>query len=64
MLRVFFTGVYFLVFLFLIDSVFRNLGTTLPANLLAILCWVIALFVSAGLGDFTVRKIQEKNQRK
>lgn len=57
-LRVLFTAVYFVVFLLLIGLVFRN---TLNAfrDLLAVICWLIALIVSIGLADYTVKKLKK-----
>ena len=62
MLRVFFTGVYFLVFAFFIGLVFRNTHH-IVTDLLTIVCWVVALIVSAGLADYTVKKIQERGPK-
>ena len=59
LLIVFFTIIYFIVFCFLIDLIFRNTLSTL-ANVLAIFCWLIALAISGGLADFTVKKIKDK----
>ena len=61
-LGVFFTVVYFLFFAYLIDLIFRNTLSPL-ANLLAVLCWLIALGFSIGLAGFTVRKIRENYQK-
>lgn len=63
MLRIFFTVVYFLVFLFLIDLVFRNAVNPLT-DLAALVCWVIAFQASVGLADYTVKKIRENQPRK
>ena len=62
MLRVFFTAVYFLVFVFFIDLVFRNTHH-IVTDLLTIVCWVVALIVSVGLADYTVKKIQERGPK-
>jgi len=56
-LRLFFTVVYFVAFLFLIDLVFRNTLSILT-DILAVVCWVIAFVVSVGLADYTVEKIK------
>ena len=62
MLRALFSIIYFLIFLFLIDLVFRNtLGVY--TDILAVVCWIIALIISVGLADFTVKKIK-KNYKK
>ena len=53
----FFTAVYFLIFCFLIDLVFRNTLSVLT-DLLALVCWIIAFIVSVGLADYTVKKIK------
>ncbi len=63
MLRFFFTGIYFFLFAFIIDLIFRNTLHFLT-DLLAIVCWVIAFIVSAGLADYTVKKIREKYNQK
>ena len=57
-LMVFFTVVYFLIFCYFIDLVFRN-TLSLFTYLLAIACWGIALIISAALADYTVKKIKE-----
>lgn len=49
---------YFLVFLFLIDLVFRS-TTTVTANLLTVACWVIAFIASVGPADLTAKKIRK-----
>ena len=56
-LILFFTAVYFLIFCFLIDLVFRNTLSVLT-DLLALVCWIIAFIVSVGLADYTVKKIK------
>ncbi len=63
MLRWFFAGVYFLLFLFVIDLIFRNTLSAV-ANILAVVCWVIAFIVSVGLADYTVKKVREKDSEK
>ena len=50
MLMVFFTSAYFLVFVYLIDLIFRNTLNPLT-DILAVVCWIIALVVSVGLSD-------------
>lgn len=57
MLRAFFSIIYFLIFLFLIDLVFRN-TLSVYTDILAVVCWIIALIISVGLADFTVKKIK------
>ena len=56
-LMLFFTAVYFLIFCFLIDLVFRNTLSVLT-DLLALVCWIIAFIVSVGLAGYTVKKIK------
>ena len=63
MLTAFFTAVYFCVFLVLIDLVFRN-TLSVPTDIMAVACWVIALIVSVGLADYTVKKIKAKYEKK
>lgn len=62
MLRALFSIIYFLIFLFLIDLVFRN-TLSVYTDILAVVCWIIALIISVGLADFTVKKIK-KNYKK
>lgn len=62
MLKVFFTIVYFLIFLFFIDLIFRN-TLSVYSNLLAIVCWIVAFIVSVGIADYTVKKIKEKYKK-
>lgn len=57
-LTAFFTIVYFLVFLYLIDLIFRN-TLSIITDILAIVCWVISFFVSVGLAEYTVKKIKK-----
>ena len=56
-LMLFFTAVYFLIFCFLFDLVFRNTLSVLT-DLLALVCWITAFIVSVGLADYTVKKIK------
>lgn len=56
-LTIFFIIVYFLIFCFFIDLVFRN-TLSVFTDLLAVACWVIAFIVSVGLADYTVKKIK------
>ena len=62
MLRAFFTVVYFFVFMVIIDLIFRN-TLSVTANLLAVVCLIIALIVSVGLTEYTIRKIKEKYEK-
>lgn len=57
MLRALFSIIYFLIFLFLIDLVFRN-TLSVYTDILAVICWIIALIISVGLANFTVKKIK------
>lgn len=59
MLMALFTALYFLVCFFLIDLGFRNFLHPIT-DILAVVCWVIALVVSVGLADWTVRRIKRK----
>lgn len=59
MLLVFFSAVYFLASVFLIDLVFRNTLSALT-DILAVVCWIVTLVVSVGLADLTVKKIKNK----
>lgn len=62
MLRALFSIIYFLIFLFLIDLVFRN-TLSVYTDILAVICWIIALIISVGLADFTVKKIKENHKK-
>lgn len=65
MLRWFFTIVYFLVFFFLLDLVFRNtMGISPITNVLQLACLIVAFIVSVGLADYTIKKIEEKYSKK
>ena len=55
---IFLSVVYFLIFCFFIDLIFRN-TLSIYSNLLAIACWVIAFILSVALADFTVKKMKE-----
>lgn len=55
----FLTVVYFIIFLYLIDLVFRN-TLSVFTDLLAIGCWIVALIASVGLADYTVKKVKDK----
>ena len=63
MLMAFFAAVYFVVFAFFIDLVFRH-TLSVQTNILAVICWGIALIVSVGLAQYTVKKIKEKYEKK
>ena len=54
-----FSAAYFLGFLFLIDLVLRH-TLSLFTDILAIVCWIIALIASVGIAEYTVKKIKEK----
>lgn len=62
MLRGFFTAVYFLVSLFLINLIFRNTLSVLT-DIMAVICWIIAFFASVGLAEYTVKKIRKNYQK-
>lgn len=62
MLRALFSIIYFLIFLFLIDLVFRN-TLSVYTDILAVVCWIIALIISVGLANFTVKKIKENYKK-
>ena len=55
-LKILFAVVYFLVFLFLIDWIFRNTLSAL-ASIAAVACWVIALIAS--VAHYTVEKMKD-----
>lgn len=63
MLKVFFTIVYFFIFCFLIDLIFRNTSSVIT-DILAVICWIIALIISVGIADYTVEKIKENYGKK
>ena len=61
-MSLFFTAVYFYIFVKLIDLLFRHAITPF-ADILAILCWVIAFIVSVGLAEYTAKKRIRSNVR-
>lgn len=63
MLTAFFTAVYYLIFLFIIDSIFSNTLSVLT-DIMAVVCWVITFIASVGLAEYTVRRIREKYKGK
>lgn len=48
---------YFLIFCFFIDLIFRN-TLSIFSDLLAFVCWVIAFIISVALAEYTVKKIK------
>lgn len=48
---------YFLIFCFFIDLIFRN-TLSIFSDLLAIVCWVIAFIISVALAEYIVKKIK------
>ena len=48
---------YFLIFCFFIDLIFRN-TLSIFSDLLSIVCWVIAFIISVSLAEYTVKKIK------
>lgn len=63
MLRWFFTIVYFLVFLQIIDLIFRHTLSPLT-DILAIVCFLVAFIASVILADVTIKKIEDKYSKK
>lgn len=63
MLKFFFAIVYFFIFCFLIDLIFRNTLSVIT-DILAVICWIIALIISVGIADYTVEKIKENYGKK
>lgn len=63
MLKAFFTIVYFLIFCFFIDLIFRNTLSVIT-DILAVICWIIALIISVVIADYTVEKIKENYGKK
>lgn len=59
MLKAFFTVVYFIIFGYIIDFVFRHVPGSVMTTLLVLWCWAIALIISVGLAEYTVKKIRE-----
>lgn len=57
-LGIFFTIVYFVVISCGITFLFRSSPTHILFDILAILCFILALIVSVGLAQFTVNKIE------
>jgi len=62
-LFVFFTAVYFFLFCKIINFLFQNSGPNIVLDLLVIVCWIVSFVASVGLGDFTVKKIEEHFQQ-
>ncbi len=58
-----FTAIYFYLFCQIIDLIFRNCGISFILDILAVVCWIIAFVTSVGLGDFTVKKVEEHFQK-
>lgn len=63
MLKAFFSVVYFCIFLFFIDLIFRNMLSVFT-DILAVICWIIALIVSIGMADYTAKKVKDKYGKK
>ena len=63
MLKAFFAVVYFCIFLLLIDLIFRN-TLSVFTDILAVICWIIALILSIGMADYTVKKVKGKYGKK
>lgn len=59
MLTWFFAIVYFRIFFFFLDLIFRN-TLSIIADFLAVVCLIVAFFVSVGLAEYTVKKIKDK----
>lgn len=65
MLVWFFAIVYFLIFHIIISFIVNNFfGIAAGASLLTIFFWIIAFFVSVGLGEYTEKKIKEHYSKK
>ncbi len=62
-LRTVFTIIYFVIFCFLIDLIFKN-TLSVVTDILAIICWLMALIISVGLAGYTVKKIKESIENK
>lgn len=59
-----FTAVYFLIFCGIIYLVFTGFlsdffNSFAAESLFTIFCWVIAFFISVGLGEYTEKKIKD-----
>ena len=63
MLKAFFAVVYFCIFLFFIDLMFRN-TLSVFTDILAVICWIIALILSIGMADYTVKKNKKQVWKK
>lgn len=65
----FFTIVYFLIFCSIIRLVFTNFisnffSSFAAESILTIFCWIIAFFISVGLGDYTEKRIRDYYSKK
>lgn len=63
MLRWFFTAVYFLGLLYVIDLIFRHTLNPIT-DILAVVCWGVGFIASVILADYTINKIEEKYSKK
>lgn len=63
MLKTFFTIVYFIVLVKVINFIFRNTFSALT-DILIVVCWVIAFIISVGMAEYTEYKIREKYEKK
>ena len=63
MLRLFFTIIYFVVMLCVLKEIFSN-TLSFVADLLAVISCIVALVVSVGCADYTVKKIEQKYSQK
>ena len=60
-----FAIVYFFIFHIIISFIANNFfGIGAGASLLTIFFWIIAFFVSVGLGEYTEKKIKELYSKK
>lgn len=56
--QIFLTIVYFVIFVFVINKLINHfLPINLLTDIIALVCWVIALIVSVALAEYTMKKL-------
>lgn len=56
--QIFLTIVYFVIFVFVINKLINHfLPINLLTDIITLVCWVIALFASVALAEYTMKKL-------
>ena len=56
--QIFLTIVYFVIFVFVINKLINHfLPINLLADIITLVCWVIALIASVALAEYTMKKL-------